>query len=362
MGKTPRKDSAARKAAKPDAPAAKKATAKPARKRAAKDAPPAKRAPAAKKVPGDRRKAAPKTRKPPVPGAAKKPARGPSASSKVAHDKVERAKAEGRATPWVGVDPAAPGADKTVHRLLAAEGAPDPERGLTKTETAFLREYLKDPQRNGTAAWLKVAPGNTPASAAQQAYVCLRKLDAKRAIAEADAALQARFDLDREALLSRLLAIATADPNELTQVRHVACPRCWPNERQEAAEMNGGEQKAERIAWTEPDPACTHCHGEGQPVPWLADTRKLSPQARALFAGVKVTRDGVQILQHDQLAALVQAGKVIGAFELDNTQKGTSLAEAAREFFGALHGTKLPIRRPEPKAAPPAKGNPLVKG
>lgn len=342
--KTPRR-SGAPKADKPKAPAkAKPAAKKPRRTAAAQDSTP-ERAPAAKKAPKSQRKS-------PEPGAAKKPARGPNLK-KQAYDELNRAIEEGRA-------------EGTAARLLKAEPAPDPAQGLTPMERAFLREYLKDPKRNGTAAWRKVSPDCTPGSACTQAWATLRKPEAQQAIAQADKALQEQFDIDRAALLSRFLSIALADPNELTQVRQVACKNCFAGEVPKAKPLDGLEDPLEGTPniWTEPDPHCETCNGEGVPRMYLADTRKLSPQARALFAGVKTTRDGVQIVTHNQLEALVNAGKIIGAYELDNAQKSLSAAELLRAMFAGLHGaTRLPIAKPTKQpAGAPASGNPLVKG
>ena len=111
----------------------------------------------------------------------------------------------------------------------------------------------------------------------------------------------------------------------------------------------------------EPDPDCERCAGEGVSVPWYADTRKLSAQARALFAGVKTTKDGAQVLMHDKMAAMDRIARIIGAYKEDNEQKGQPLADAVRAFFGQIHGDRLPIARAEPASSPSAApGHPLV--
>lgn len=137
--------------------------------------------------------------------------------------------------------------------------------------------------------------------------------------------LAQQHEMTRDQLLAEFLAIVRADPNELTQMRCVACASCWPSD----ADRKG--------RWVDPDPECQECMGEGNTVPWFADTRKLSPEALALFAGVKLTAQGVTILQHDKMAALVNIGKILGAYEKDNEQKRPELAEAIAAFVSEIH-------------------------
>lgn len=222
--------------------------------------------------------------------------------------------------------------------LLARKGVPDREQPLTPADEAFITEYLRNGQ-NGTAAWIFAHPGTRPDTAAVMASRLLRKVKVAERIASERARLARKHELTREKLLGEFLAIARADPNELVQMRAVACEKCWG-----ATEHRG--------RWTEPDPDCEDCLGEGYAVPWIADTRKLSPDARALYAGIQQTKEGVKVLMHDKIAALVNAGKIIGAFELDNRQRDQSTAEVLRSFFAGLHsagernGLGLPIVAP----------------
>jgi phage terminase small subunit len=62
------------------------------------------------------------------------------------------------------------------------------------------------------------------------------------------------------------------------------------------------------------DPNCPECHGDGVGHNVAADTRTLSPQARMLYAGVKQTKDGLEIKMHDQQKALENAARHLGMF------------------------------------------------
>lgn len=234
-------------------------------------------------------------------------------------------------------------------QLLARKGAPDREQPLNLNEEAFITEYMRNNQ-NGTAAWMFVHPGSKPDTACVMASRLLRKVRVAERIAAEKARLIKRHELSREQLLGEFLAIARADPNELVQMRAVACQHCW-----------GGEPRTGQ--WTEPDPECPSCAGEGHAVPWIADTRKLSPEGRALYAGIQQTKEGIKVLMHDKVAALTAAGRIIGAFEKDNEQKNKGVAEAAREFFALLQNRRLPIAKTAAApAGPPTPGNPLVRG
>jgi phage terminase small subunit len=242
---------------------------------------------------------------------------------------------------------------KVAAQLLARKGAPGPAPGreppLTWNEEAFVTEYLRNGQ-NGTAAWIFVHPGTLPHLAANYAYRLVRKGEVARRIRAEQERMARKQEISRDQLLAEFLAIARADPNELVQMRAVACQHCW------AGASNGKGQ------WTEPDPECEDCGGNGNAVPWIADTRKLSPEARALYAGIQQTKEGIKVLMHDKVAALTAAGRIIGAFEKDNEQKNQSTADALRAFFGALHSANaaggLPIVSP---GELPSQRNPLVK-
>jgi hypothetical protein len=62
----------------------------------------------------------------------------------------------------------------------------------------------------------------------------------------------------------------------------------------------------------EPHPACPECGGLGQELIYVADTRKLKGSARRLYAGVKKTKDGLQIITRDQDAALANISRYLG--------------------------------------------------
>lgn len=216
------------------------------------------------------------------------------------------------------------------------------------TEEAFVGEYLRN-GFSGTGAWMFTHPGCKPTTAATEAHKCLRKPKVAARIHAARQRMAEKFEMDRDKVLSEWMALYTADVNELMQIRTVACEACY-----------GGERGPGR--YVDADPDCEVCAGEGIKVPWLADTRNLSPQGKRLYAGYKITRDGIQILTHDKARALENIGRILGVYEADNSQKGQALADAVRAFFSGIHGSRLPIARPASKAIEQApSGHPLVR-
>ncbi len=216
---------------------------------------------------------------------------------------------------------------KFSEQLLTRQAAADPSQPIPATtplEEAFITEYLRN-GLNGTAAWIFTHPGCKPDAAASYASVLIRKPRVAARIAAERQRLAQQHEMTRDQLLAEFLAIVRANPNELTQMRCVACASCWPSDP---------DRKGR---WIDPDPECAECMGEGNTVPWFADTRKLSPEALALFAGVKLTAQGVTILQHDKMTALVNIGKILGAYEKDNEQKRPELAEAIAAFVSEIH-------------------------
>lgn len=148
-------------------------------------------------------------------------------------------------------------------------------------------------------------------------------------------------------VLRDLVAIAFADPRELTMLKRESCRHChgfghayqWIDDaeftkamvrfRREVATLpedarGAAEEDAPDAVGgfgfdpaREPHPNCPRCRGEGVEIIWRADISRLTGPAARLFAGVKETRYGVQILMRDQDRALELLGKHLGMFAQD---------------------------------------------
>lgn len=211
---------------------------------------------------------------------------------------------------------------------------------LPEKQAFFVREYTID--FNGTRA--AVRAGYSERSAASQAWDLLTKPEIQLAIQELTSARIERLDIDADEVVRTWEAIATANPNELSQFRRLCCRHCWgeafgyqytPGEFQKA-KIRHEEKRAELLGksggksdigdfagldgdWyqkhRDPNPECPECFGEGVGETFLQDTRKLSPAALAMYAGVKEGREGIEILTNNQEKARENLARVHGLFK-----------------------------------------------
>ncbi|WP_428827690.1 terminase small subunit [Azonexus sp. IMCC34842] len=211
---------------------------------------------------------------------------------------------------------------------------------LPKRWAVFAREYLID--FNGAAA--AVRAGYAERGAKVQASRMLTNTNLQTAIRELVDARANRLEIDGDEIVRRWHAILNADPNELTQYRRLCCRHCWGEgfqyQRTPAeygkAKLRHAEQRAETLFksdqkvdigefaevpgnWfdkrRDPNPICPECHGDGVGEPFFLDTRKLSPAALALFAGVKETRDGLEIMMASRERAAENLARALGLFK-----------------------------------------------
>ncbi len=144
--------------------------------------------------------------------------------------------------------------------------------------------------------------------------------------------------------MRRLLRIAEADPNDLVQYRRTCCRHCWGvgfgyqrTQREmdrDRAQHEADEERRQRDdgdahkprafstaggigyrANREPNAECPECFGEGIGDVFVKDTRLLAAEPRALYAGVKRTKDGIEIKTHDKRAVLELIGRHLGMFK-----------------------------------------------
>lgn len=232
---------------------------------------------------------------------------------------------------------------------------------LTLQQQLFVAEYCRN-GFNATAAY-RVAynpPATMVAHRVSKAAADVRHGKAvteeiERVLAETRNAVV----FEKTQALRAWLDIATADPNELISLRIGCCRYCYGDgnayqwrerefleacdkaERDQAmltARNKHLEAAAVRLpdigggfgfnATLSPNPECPECHGEGVQRVVPQDTTNLSPDAKRLYGGVKITKDGFQIIMADRMKALENACRVAGIMT-DNVKVQGQLAVMA---------------------------------
>ena len=212
---------------------------------------------------------------------------------------------------------------------------------LTPKQQRFVEEYLVD--LNGAQA--AVRAGYSVHTAKQIATENLAKPYLQAAIAEARKQQQERTQITADRVVKELGLIAFADPRELVEVKTGCCRHCYGEGNR--YQRTVGEMNADRELWAVkgnapadfdelggigfdplklPHPECPECGGDGQARVVPKDTRHLSPQALALYAGAKMGKYGVEVMLHSKMEAVEKLNKFLGVYEKDNQQKSDPLA------------------------------------
>ena len=235
--------------------------------------------------------------------------------------------------------------------------------GLSVREAAFVDHYLVSYAvgRSYLEAGFKA---KTPESARAAGSRLLASVNARRYLAQQSKAMFARLEEEQDAVLRALTSVAFADPRELVEYWRHACRFChgrFHRYQYSAGEwdkvMTGHAEKQEKAAETgmpapkapdqkggvgynvsaEPNPECPECGGIGAGRTIVKDTRHLSPAALALYAGTKQTKDGIEVLMHDQMRARETLAKICKMFD-DSTTINVSINAAELD---ALYGEAM---------------------
>lgn len=204
---------------------------------------------------------------------------------------------------------------------------------------------------------------NTQISA--NAATVLQSPNVQAFIAERRKRVADKFEIARTEIMRTWWAIATADPNELIQAQRRCCRYChgigyeyqW-RDAQEWAEAMAQEMRDAEVQKREPGVVsdaggfgfnhtlgpvkdCAKCRGDGVTHVQVMDTRYLSPAAKLLYAGVKVTRDGIEIKMRSQDEALLNLAKALQVFGEGDGKPGVSFNFNFNGKTSAAEATKL---------------------
>jgi hypothetical protein len=222
---------------------------------------------------------------------------------------------------------------------------------LTPKQQRFVEEYLVD--LNATQAAIRA--GYSERNADKIGPELLGKTRVAAAIAAAQQARSDRTGITQDDVLRDWVMLANADPNELIEHRRTCCRFCHGANHE--YQRTAGELKRDRTAHEarkgrkgpfdeqggagydarrNPHHDCPECFGEGVSRTFVKDTRKLSKAARLLYAGVKETKDGIEIKMHDQDAARVNVAKHLGMFTEKHELSGPNGQPIQNEHSGTV--------------------------
>jgi phage terminase small subunit len=181
-------------------------------------------------------------------------------------------------------------------------------RTLNARQLRFVDEYLVDLNASQAAA----RAGYSAKTARTMASLMLSDPDIIAAVRQRMDERAQRTFITQDLVLRQWFALATADVNEIMEFRRNCCRHCWGagfayqwTASEWAAKLAGKEAKppaggVDFDSRKPPNAKCPECNGEGVGTPFYKDTRNLSPGARALYAGVKVTKEGIEVKTNSQ--------------------------------------------------------------
>ncbi len=136
-------------------------------------------------------------------------------------------------------------------------------------------------------------------------------------------------ELTVKTIVQDIVNVLTADTRELVEQRNGSCRHCWGVEnryqfkaqewrdaliKDQNADPLGGTGYMRRIA---PNPACPECEGEGVTYTVIHDSRDLSPEAAALYVGMRPTKNGIEVKMRCKDAARAAAAMYLGMNKQD---------------------------------------------
>lgn len=273
------------------------------------------------------------------------------------------------------VPPKAAPAPRKPRSTIKKESAQDtPQLGLSAKQQKFVDEYLVD--LNGAQAAIRA--GYSPNTARQMGTENLSKPYIQLAIAEARKAQQERTQISADRVVIEAWNQMTADARDLVEVFVGCCRFChgegfkWQRtvaefnkdrERHLIGQRTGKVHKEEDfdeqggIGYSPlkpPHAGCPECCGAGAPRTVLKDTRTMSPQALALYAGAKMGKYGIEVQMHSKDAAMEKLFKHLGLYEKDNQQKTDPLSALLHRIAGGNANGFKPVQD-DPES--PTSGN-----
>lgn len=208
------------------------------------------------------------------------------------------------------------------------------DKPLSLRAQKFVAELLANPKLNQTEA--AIAAGFSARSAHVTSTQLLHDPRVQALLTEKQRETVARLELKAEDVLRDIFHVVEADANELTEYRVGCCRYCHgdgfqyqrtPQEYRDAlaSYRMTPDGKLDPLALKfdhrggvgydmrkDPRQDCPECFGEGVGRTIVKDTRKLSLAARTLYAGVKETRHGIEVMTRSKDKAIDLAARHTG--------------------------------------------------
>lgn len=218
--------------------------------------------------------------------------------------------------------------------------------------------------RHLATAYLHAYPDCDPSAAVNCGSRMMRYPEVKMLINQLIEKQLENLAIDTDYVLAKYKEIVEADPQELIEIRRDNCRYChgdhhryqytmaeweklmseWQASVEDAQasgrrpldvpDYQGGVGYDRR---REPHPDCPECRGEGVKEVIPKDTRELSKAGRALYAGVKITRQGIEIKMQDKMKAIEALARHLGMFTDNVNHKndgGSFEPMSLKQFYG----------------------------
>lgn len=257
---------------------------------------------------------------------------------------------------------------RTANKRKAGKTSPSRnkrETGLNHEQQAFVDEMLTMDRMNATQAYMRVYKIRDANVAAAAASRLLRLVKVQKALEAGMEARIKRTEFTQDKMFNRLLAMMTADVNDIVEWRRENCRHChgidhkfqWVDEDEyeracaaidrelEPGQIANYPDNAGGFGFDDhalPHPSCPKCGGEGHGRQFIHDTRFLTGGARMLYAGIKQTKEGIEAKIHDQKDVARLLMQHMGMLDPKLTLKGDSESPVVALLMGLSGNTIKP--------------------
>lgn len=211
------------------------------------------------------------------------------------------------------------------------------EFGISGRQALFVFWYIKT--RNRVTAYKKAGYKCTGLNVYPAATQIYRNIYVGKAIRVLEKRVSERYTANLDELVHQLVSITRADPNAITQYRHVNCRYCWGEEHRyqyrDEGEYDRAQKKAAKdgksppeyggvgfISNMDPNPDCPRCNGEGEGELKMGDTRDLTGDEHTYFLGVKQTKNGIEVMTESKQVARAQLLKIMEIKKSSDNKSG----------------------------------------